>query len=637
MRTSVCVATRNRTDMLHQLLWSLIRQQYTAWDLLIVDDSDEPVPWDRVGVYPRLFSEMKRTGHDVRIAAGPRVGRIGAAFQVGLAASDPVNRLFFRVDDDAWLEPDYLARLVSLMEDPKVGACGGLFLHPGGEPETLAPCDPRYRHAAVGHLSDQVNIQWFRHRSDEPISVEHLTANILFNRKWLERIGGFEAHLYAQHRDETQASWRLHVEGARLLVNPRAVAWHLRGVSGGARGYHPDVYLNDHRTFMAQRRTMKPGTHLHLGHAIGDGLMATPMLDVLRRMNPDRNIAVFAPWAAEVLAGNPAVDEIARHPLDAQRTVRLDQSVYAWASAHGWKGHLAEAYCRMFNLPVPEDLTPRLYLDEPDVGADPCVRPPGRPESLPRSPYVVIAPWSTAKTFDLYGPSGNKDWLADRWAEIVQRISGLTAGMGVPELPSDCLAPDDAGPAMTSASTRPIGIIQIRGSEEEPPIEGVDEIWTGRPLREVFRLIKSAVLVISIDTMAHHAAAAFGVPSVVLWGRSKPGHFGYRKDFIINIQGQCPGLPVERRIAGATVSDRLFDNGGAAGTPAPANPEIAKVIRDRPCINGDQWAMDQESCPIEGHPCMAGITVDQVWDAVKSLVDRENVCPAKDMSAAQPG
>lgn len=364
MRISVCVATKNRTDILHQLLWSLIRQNYPHWDLVIVDDSDVPVQWNAFGVYPRLLSEISRTSHDVKIVQGPRVSRIGAAYQAGFGAASAENPLFFRVDDDAWLELDYLARLSRIMEDDRVAACGGLFLHPGHEIDELAPDDPRYQHATVDGLSDTVNIQWFRHKKQDPIPVEHLTANILFNRRWLETIGGFETQLFRQHRDETQATWRLHVEGGQLIVDPGAVAWHLRGVNGGARGHSPDVYLEDHRRFMAQRRSMKPGIHISLSHAIGDGFMATPMLSVMRATNPGRNIAVFASWASAILTGNPDVDEIADNPLDAQRTVRLEKSVYAWASANQWKGHLAEAYCKMCNLPLPEDVTPRFYWQD---------------------------------------------------------------------------------------------------------------------------------------------------------------------------------------------------------------------------------------------------------------------------------
>ncbi len=565
-RITVCVATKNRTDMLHQLLWSLIRQEYQHWDLVIVDDSDVPVPWDSTGVYPRLFREMSRTGHSIRIAPGPRADRIGAAYQVGFGLEGENNPLFFRVDDDAWLEPDYLARLAKVMEDQSVGACGGLFLHPGNEIDTFEINDERYMHATIDGLSDQVNIQWCKHKTEDLVPVEHLTANILFSRTWLEKIGGFEARLFRQHRDETQATWRLHVEGARLFVHPRAWAWHLRAVNGGARGYHPDVFIEDHRRFMAQRRTMRPGIHINLGHAIGDGFMATPMLEVMRRMNPDRNIAVYAPWADSVLSHNPNVNEIAQHPLDAQRTVRLEQSVYTWASAHQWKGHLAEAYCKMFNLPLPDDLTPKYYPDGEN-----------HPEELAGSDYMAIAPWSSARTFDLYRVSGNKNWPMDRWPHVV-----------------------------AWAHEKGLRAVQLRGSTDEPLVPGIDVDFCGRPLRQAFACIANAAMLVGVDTMAHHAAAAFQVPSVVLWGRSKLEHFGYKRDNIINIQGNCPGTKVRRAIH-------------VEGSPEPA---LMTVIQDRPCINGDQWAMDKEVCPIEGHPCMSGISVDQVLDAMEALLAR---------------
>jgi ADP-heptose:LPS heptosyltransferase len=566
MRITACVATRNRTDMLHQLLWSLIRQEYRDWDLVIVDDSDVPVQWNAVGVYPRLFREITRTSHDLRIVPGPRVRRIGAAYQVGFRSAREENPLFFRVDDDAWLEPDYFAKLLELMKDPLVGACGGLFLHPGHEIECLEPDDARYCHAAIDRLSDHVNIQWHRHKRQEPIPVEHLTANILFSSEWLRKIGGFEPNLYRQHRDETQAGWRLHVEGARLFVHPSAVAWHLRGVQGGARDNAADVYVNDHRTFMAQRKTMKPGIHVSLGHAIGDGFMATPMIRAMKKANPKRNLAVSAPWAKAVLSGNTDVDAVAEHPLDAQRTLRLEQSVYGWASANRWHGHLAEAYCRMFDLPVPQDVTPRFFWD----GDRPVPT-----EIECRQPYIVIAPWSTAKTFDFYQDSGNKNWSIDRWPAVI-----------------------------AWAHRNGFHVVQIRASEQEPLVDGVDVDFCGRQLREAFACIEGASLLVSVDTMAHHAAAAFQVPSVVLWGRSKPVHFGYRQPHIVNIQGDCPGLPV-------ACMGNSRDKYGEA---------VAGALQERPCIHGDQWAMDQEVCPIPGHPCMAGITAEMVVEAMNRLM-----------------
>lgn len=565
MRVSVCVATKNRTDMLHQLLWSLIRQQREEWDLVIVDDSDAPVPWDKLGVYPRLLGEIGRTGHDIRVVQGPRVNRIGAAYQVGLAASNKENPLFLRVDDDSWLEPDYLARLVDIMRDPNVGACGGLFLHPGQEIHTMVPGDSRYKHATIDNLSDSINIQWFKHSAPDPIAVDHLTANILFNREWLGRIGGFETRLYNQHRDETQVTWRLHVEGAKLFVEPNAVAWHLRGVNGGARGHAPAVYLEDHRRFMAQRRTMRPGIHLNLGHAIGDGLMATPMIQALAQKNPGREIAVYAPWAEAILKGNPDVSQIAAHPLDAQRTERIEESVYAWASANKWGGHLGAAYCRMLGLPDPKDVTPTLHLSPEELSGPPEL------ESLDRD-YVVVAPWSGAKTLDLFGPSGNKNWFEERWRAVVRFVK-----------------------------QKGLAVVGLRGAEDEPAMEGIDLDICGKSLRSVFGCIAGARLLISVDTMAHHASVALGTPCVVLWGRSKPIHFGYSKPSVINLEGCCPGL-----------AQTAESSSGLSTDPAK--------IRDRPCIGGDQWSMDRESCPLEGHPCMASITVGMVTRSVEKLL-----------------
>jgi ADP-heptose:LPS heptosyltransferase len=360
----------------------------------------------------------------------------------------------------------------------------------------------------------------------------------------------------------------LSVEGAKLFIKPSAVAWHLKGETGGARGHAPDIFLEDHRTFMAQRKSMRSGIHLNLGHGIGDGLMATPMIHMMRKANEGRNIAVFAPWAESVLTGNPDVDVVAVHPLDEQRTVRLEQSVYAWASAHGWKGHLAEAYCKMFELPMPEDTTPLLSFTREEE----TLR---LPDAILDKPFMVISPWSTAQTFDLYQPSGNKNWPLDRWLPVV----AWAHEMG-------------------------LLVVQMRGSEEEPLIAGVDLDFCGQPLRAAFLLVKQSEIVVSVDTMTHHVAAALNVPAVVLWGRSTASHFGYDKKSILNIQGECPGIQISPHSREEPQSQ--------------ASPQ--SVVQERPCVHGDQWAMDREVCPIAGHPCMSSITWEMVRAALEKLI-----------------
>jgi ADP-heptose:LPS heptosyltransferase/GT2 family glycosyltransferase len=545
-RITVCVATKNRLDMLHQFLWSLIRQDYQAWDLVVVDDNDLPVDWGNYGVYPRLLGEIQLRGHQFKIVQGPRASKIGLAYQFGFINRFPESPLFFRADDDSWLEPDYFNQMVPEMKDG-VAAIAGLFLHPGQPIDRLEPDDPRLCHAKMEHLSDATNVQWFQHKSPEMIPVDLLMGNILFNTERLNAIGGFDQR-YNLHRDETQCGWRLQVEGGSLFVHPRAIAWHLRGVNGGARNGHPEIYLNDHRFFMQQRKTMKPGLRIDLGNALGDGLMYTPMLHEMRKQNPGRNISVWAHWGPMLLKDNPDVDEVCADPTLGHRTQFIAGGVYEWATQNQWKGHFIEAACKMFALPAPTEKAPRIFLDN-----DPVV------EDIPQEPYVVIAPWSTAKTFDVFSNSGNKDWEAERWVAVVAEM--VNAGYWV---------------------------VQIRATKEEPEIVGVNDCWTGRPLREVMSLIKSSTLVISVDTFAHHAATGLDVPNVVLWGRSLPDHFGYDRDNVVNLVVECPGI----------LGDQVVKIEGQE------QPQCVKVIQGRPCIAGNQWNMDQVKCPLPGHPCM---------------------------------
>lgn len=563
-RITVCVATKNRTDMLHQLMWSLIRQDYTEWDFVIVDDSDVPVDWNNIGVYPRLLQEMARHGHQIAFVGGPRAGKIGLAYQFGFLNRFKENPLFFRVDDDSWLEPDYFNQMVPVMRKG-VAAVAGLFLHPGGEIDVLTPKDPRMRHAQWQYLSDQINVQWFKHKRPDLIETELLMGNILFDAKRLDDIGGFDSR-YNQHRDETQTGTRLLLEGGKLYIHPRAVAWHLRSVNGGARGAHPNVYLNDHRFYMQQCRTMKAGLRVDLSNAIGDGIMYTPMLAEMRKQNRGRNISVWAHWGEAVLTGNPNVDEVCLTPEQGHRTKWVSGGVYEWAAQNKFEGHYITAACKMLALPEPEDPRPRLYLSKDS------------PVELPSEPYVVVHPWSKAQTFDFYGPSDNKNWKLGGWTELVSWLQ-----------------------------REGYYVVQTRGNDIETEIPGVNEVWTNRPLREVFQLIKHAGLTISVDTFVHHAAVALDTPAVVLWGRSKPEYFGYDLPTVRNVAGQCPGMMVEQMVM----------------VQGQQQPQKVQVQQERPCIDGNQWAMDIRKCPIEGHPCMSGITTEAVWAAVQELLPKQ--------------
>lgn len=82
--------------------------------------------------------------------------------------------------------------------------------------------------------------------------------------------------------------------------------------------------------------------------------------------------------------------------------------------------------------------------------------------------------------------SGNKDWGFEKWQQVVQRLPDLR-------------------------------FIQGKGRK----LEGVEQVDT-TSFRDAAALLASASLFVGTDGGLHHAAAALGIPAVVVWGGLAP-------------------------------------------------------------------------------------------------------------------
>lgn len=104
--------------------------------------------------------------------------------------------------------------------------------------------------------------------------------------------------------------------------------------------------------------------------------------------------------------------------------------------------------------------------------------------------YILIEP--NVKTLLRLGP--NKDWGFSRWQEV--------AKMDLP-------------------------FVQA-GEKGKPALEGVKRIFT-TDFRAAARLLSGAKLLVTTDGALHHAAAALGIPAVVIWGGvASPVNLGYK-------------------------------------------------------------------------------------------------------------
>ena len=152
--------------------------------------------------------------------------------------------------------------------------------------------------------------------------------------------------------------------------------------------------------------------------------------------------------------------------------------------------HLASA---MFHLGIPRAEIPRARL---------FCEPP--PES---APYAVIHPFASAP---------DKTWPADRFLAVARAL--------------------------------PFDAVFIGGPDDDMTPFAAHRTLAAAPLKQVMSLLSGASLFVGNDSGPAHMAAAFGVPSVVLFGSSDPVVWAPWRTAseVIEGRGAMHSIPVDR-------------------------------------------------------------------------------------------
>lgn len=113
---SVIMLTYNRENLVSRGIESILCQTYRDFEFIIVDNGST----DHSG---QIAEEYATKDHRVRVIHRER-GNIGSGRNAGLDAARGDYITF--IDDDDWVEPDFLAFLVSLLEENKsdMAICG---------------------------------------------------------------------------------------------------------------------------------------------------------------------------------------------------------------------------------------------------------------------------------------------------------------------------------------------------------------------------------------------------------------------------------------------------------------------------------------------------------------------------------
>jgi GT2 family glycosyltransferase len=211
---SVAVVTYERPTYVERCLRQLLAQTCPPEEIIVVDSS---------------------TGRDTERLVREEFPSVSYAIcPAGRGATGTARNISYRlatgevlafVDDDAFAEPDWLATLLPLFDDPSVGAVGGRQIRQ--QPGELAQGVD-----AIGQLRPDGTLTG--HFAADPgrvVEVDHLLgANMAFRHSVLDQLGGIhDGYAGTCIREETDLCLRVRSAGYRLLYAPDAVVEHVAG------------------------------------------------------------------------------------------------------------------------------------------------------------------------------------------------------------------------------------------------------------------------------------------------------------------------------------------------------------------------------------------------------------------------
>ena len=276
-RLVVGLLNKDRGIEISLLLQSLLNQTHQDFDIIIIDDNSNDFLYEN-STFRSLLKLHENLNHNVTIIKGKRKG---PHFSGQLLFENSQNyELIFRLDDDITLEQDCIKKLINCFEDEKVVAVGPTYLLPFKNiSEQILDLNkiPNYNELGVVRLINdseiyvngalQMNIL-LNHNGN--IETQHLNSGFLYKRLELEKIGGyFLGYSKIGHREESDVSYRLFLNGGKLVICPEAVVFHFHPMFGGIRTdaegkpNKDELWISDEKLFIERFKNNFPMEDKH--------------------------------------------------------------------------------------------------------------------------------------------------------------------------------------------------------------------------------------------------------------------------------------------------------------------------------------------------------------------------------------
>jgi len=240
MHIDIMVVSIDRPTEIALLLQSLRTQTHKEWDLYIMDDRSG-VPYPNHHFIISLINRIKLEGHHVTVWRNDIRYGVTKLRQkvVDKIMEEGKGEAILRLDDDNILEPDYIERLVNVLNQ-------GYDIASGLVPHIAIPFIKRETRFVKPFIADIIlnedgSIKSFgddcgcEYIEKEIIPSPHFRSMALIRKKVHEKVK-YEDNLgFCSFREEEFFSFKAIIEGFKIGVDTGAIAYHLCTPSGGER------------------------------------------------------------------------------------------------------------------------------------------------------------------------------------------------------------------------------------------------------------------------------------------------------------------------------------------------------------------------------------------------------------------
>jgi GT2 family glycosyltransferase len=218
-RVSIVLVTWNSAPYLRRCLDGIAHQTHDDLELIVVDNAS--------------------TDDSVALAGSARVIRndvnrgFSAAVNQGLGVAS--GEFVLLLNPDCHLLPDYVSRLLSVFDDPRVGSATGLLLRARGyDIQPLEEVDSAGMRMTRNGRHLDIDVRPASRTEVFGVSGAAAMFRVAFLRDVTILGEAFDEDFFA-YREDADLAWRGQLFGWKAVCEPSAVAYHVRRVTPEAR------------------------------------------------------------------------------------------------------------------------------------------------------------------------------------------------------------------------------------------------------------------------------------------------------------------------------------------------------------------------------------------------------------------